>query len=730
MLALMSGCSRSSPVMNGAQPAEITGSPLAITAAAPAPTASPTAIPSPPLNILPITGIGGNVGYAQVINGMLVVAQGPGRLVLYDLTDPAHPAEVATLPIQGRVIQMAGQASDLFLLTESAIDRLDLSIPAQPVIIASLLLPARPDSLLLTGSRAWIALTDMPANQTRLLALDISRRDQFRPLADLTVPQAQAGRARLFDGLLSITRSQPGEAENIRLYRWDQTGVITPLPELAIPAFDAWIVEGKLYVTDGTFRVENGKAVVRRAFMTVYDISRPTSPKRLSRFDIRDFPPVLHRAGNLLYLGGQEGDSPGSSYWLQTFSLQDVRKPIPQISQSYPGELGSLDVASGYAYLAAGSAGLQVMSNSFVRLVDLAGMRGRAEAVQLIGELALVSSELPGEASMQATHELDLVDVANPEQPEFIRSFATSGAVSAWEDRLLLSLPQDGVLIEDISQPHNPVFLGTIPAESAVAGIQVSGGIAYLATDSGLEVWQISDPAAPQILGKVTTDLPLAGIKLTAEGLIAWGGQSGLFVFDTGNPRSPALRSFMPFPKLAPGTAWQVELAGHLALLYTQGTSGNADQPALALADLDDPAKPQIISQLDGFQVIQIKVEESLAYILGQQAKVSRFGVIGPNQAQKSLITSMGGLPLDCLPEAPLGLGIAGSKAVILSASRAATVVDVSETASPRCESLADAGLDQPAALYDMTANKDWAFVAAGLNGLQIWRLSAATPAQ
>jgi hypothetical protein len=728
LLANSAGCSSFSPTPSKTDQADLARSTLASAPAPPPPTASPTAAPPPPLGISPLGGIGGDVEFAQVINGMLVVAQGPGRLILYDLLDPAHPSELATLAIPGRVTQMAGQGNCLFLLTESAIERIDISRPTHPEVVASLPLPARPDDLLLTENRAWIALSDVSEDQTRLVALDVTHPDQMIPLADLTVPQAPAGQARLVEGLLSITHSQPGRADNIRLYRWDQTGTITALPEIAIPAFRAWIIDGWLYIVDGNFQEENGQSILRRAFMTVYDITRPASPRRLARFDIRAFPIVAHRAGNLLYIGGQQGDSVFAGYWLQTFSLQDIRKPVPQISQSYPGEVHSLDVASGYSYIAAGSAGLQVMSNSFVRLVDLAGMRGRADTVQLIGRLALVFSTLPGEGSSQFSREADMVDVSNPESPKFVRSFPTSGAAESSADRLYIALPQGGVLVEDISQPSKPAFLGLIPVQAVASGIDVSGGIVYLATSEGLEAWQVADPAAPEMIGQYATDLPLAGVRMTASGLLAWGEQSGLYLFDVENAGNPVSRSYLPFPTSVAGSAWQVVLAGSRALLYTraqQGTDGSGPS-VFALADLSVPANPKLIGQLDGFQAIAIKVEGSLAFVLGQQAGTTKLLVIDPETSRASLSGSMATPSLECLPDLALGLGITGQKAIVLSGAGTATVLDTSNPASPRCESTVEtAGPGQGGELRDMAANSEWALVAAGLDGLEIWRLAA-----
>lgn len=66
----------------------------------------------------------------------------------------------------------------------------------------------------------------------------------------------------------------------------------------------------------------------------------------------------------------------------------------------------------------------------------------------------------------------------------------------------------EGIFIVDISDPENPVQVGSLSIGQSVSKVQVVGNYAYLASvGKGLVVVDLSDPSDPKEVGSVNTML-------------------------------------------------------------------------------------------------------------------------------------------------------------------------------------------------------------------------------
>ncbi|HDM70483.1 MAG TPA: hypothetical protein ENG58_03635, partial [Thermotogales bacterium] len=65
----------------------------------------------------------------------------------------------------------------------------------------------------------------------------------------------------------------------------------------------------------------------------------------------------------------------------------------------------------------------------------------------------------------------------------------------------------EGLLILDVSDPHNPKLVGYFNTDGWAESVHVSGDYAYIADErNGLVIVDISDPHNPQLVGHYDTD--------------------------------------------------------------------------------------------------------------------------------------------------------------------------------------------------------------------------------
>ena len=205
---------------------------------------------------------------------------------------------------------------------------------------------------------------------------------------------------------------------------------------------------------------------------------------------------------------------------------------------SIPGFANNVDVKGDYAYLAAGSTGLQVVAvpnRANPLIVASRDTPGNANDVVVAGSYAYVAD---GPAGLQ------IINVSNPLAPVIVGSYDTPG--DAWD-------------------------------------VVVRGTRACVADGpNGLQILDVTNPAAPQRLGFLATPGTAKGVDLDASRQIAViaAGTSGLHVVNVANPASPSLLA-----TLAGGDVRDVVLSGNYAFLADFSRSFTS-------VDLTNPAAP------------------------------------------------------------------------------------------------------------------------------------------
>jgi protocatechuate 3,4-dioxygenase beta subunit len=204
---------------------------------------------------------------------------------------------------------------------------------------------------------------------------------------------------------------------------------------------------------------------------------------------------------------------------------------------SIPGFANNVDVAGPYAYVAAGSTGLQIVdvSNRAQPFVAASlDTTGNANDVVVSGAYAYVADGTAG---------LRVIDVSNPLAPALRATFDTPGV--AWDvvargGRAYVADGAAGLRIVDVSDPSNPLGLGFFDTAGTAKGVDVQGTLAVVADGSALRVIDVTDPAAPVLRGSLGM-VDARDVALDDNVAYVADYTGSLKVVSVANPAAPAL---------------------------------------------------------------------------------------------------------------------------------------------------------------------------------------------
>ena len=205
---------------------------------------------------------------------------------------------------------------------------------------------------------------------------------------------------------------------------------------------------------------------------------------------------------------------------------------------SIPGFANSVDVSGDFAYVAAGSAGLQIVDVSnrmSPHIFASLALPGNANDVKLDGTRAYVAAGTAG---------LHIVDISNPSAPRLLGSVDTPGEaydVRASGNLAYVADGPSGLQIVDVSSPDHPRIVGAVVTPGVAHGVDVKGSIAVIAAGfNGLQVVNVANPAAPVRLGGVSLSDEAKDVVLNGTVAYVADYTGSLQVVSVANPAAPS----------------------------------------------------------------------------------------------------------------------------------------------------------------------------------------------
>jgi len=517
-----------------------------------------------------------------------------------DTADPNHPAIIASLEIPIRLNGVAASGSLVcgvggrYSPALAQMILFDVGVPEQPAILGYLDLPDDGFGVALDGSLAYIA-----CGRAGLLIVDVS--DPASPAIMGNLPTTDVARGiRVSAGVAYLATNEAG------LLIVDVSDPTAPVIQGAMPttgySMEVALAGEYCLVADGT------------AGMAIVDVSESTAPVAAGRWigpdDVRDV--VADQDTAFLV------DSGGK---FRAIDISDPTEPVQVFSVQF-GTFGTsqeLEVAGGYAFLAARSDGL--------RVIDLGNRSRPSRLGSLVTGPVRAACFANGFAFVTQDTNLMAIDISDPSSPVAVGNVPISGttALSCTIEGNLVFVTRSyfrspwgpdevgGLDIFDVSDPAAMQLIGTVDINLSVVGVDVDGGYAYLACTGysimsppgRLSVVDINDPANPVLCGslmiEVTSDVAVGnGMAVVTD------GASAVYLVDVSDPLAPQLLDI----QVTSGTsAESVDISGSLAFVGGMG---------LAVFQLDGFQGGSLVGAVTSYGgAYRTTVAEGVAYTVG-----------------------------------------------------------------------------------------------------------------
>jgi len=357
-----------------------------------------------------------------------------------------------------------------------------------------------------------------------------------------------------------------------------------------------------------------------------------------------------------------------NGFTAKTTGIIKTFSPTPLSFVSIPGFANNVKVNGDFAYVAAGSAGLQVVDvsdRSNPRIVASLATPGNAADLRVVGNRVYLAAGTAG---------LLIIDISNPPSPALLGSLATGDArdVAVSGNLAFIAAGSSGLQIANIGNPAEPVLIGSATASGACSpgtskGVALSGNFAVVAAGSGgLQVVNISDPANPQVLGCVAMPSNDAQ-KVQVKGSTAFVAPytDSLQIVDFSVPSSPVIVGTTSFA--LGGRLQDVAVITALGRTLTFGADVFFVN-GVPITDVTVPSNPVSRAIIDFRQFRDdnghgIAVDSAYVYMTGEEGSISEVGITGNTRlyiGQYLALEDTAGIP----PTASIVSPIAGSTVI------------------------------------------------------------------
>ncbi len=205
---------------------------------------------------------------------------------------------------------------------------------------------------------------------------------------------------------------------------------------------------------------------------------------------------------------------------------------------------------------------------------------------------------------------LRIIDISTPTEPEELSYVITDGQafdVVVRDNIAYTAVDTAGVQIFDVSNPHEISELGAYSdiytAGMEAKSIEVTGNLAYVGDQQGLQILDVSDPDKPVALGRC--DTPARVRDLVVRDTIAYLAAHTLVTASIADPENPYVIDALVGLCADP---YEVELYGQYAFIV-QGSI--CMSRSIMAVDISDPANLQVAGCYDtpGDEVVGFDME-------------------------------------------------------------------------------------------------------------------------
>lgn len=537
--------------------------------------------PSEPRLLERLTRFDAPGGYAdiEIVGDRAYVASIPDGLRVYDVSKPAHPVHLSSVPLPGAPYGFARVDNLLYVACgyTGGLQIVDLSDPDAPSVLGGCLTGGSCFAVEVVGAHAYCT-----EGIEGLSIIDVS--DPARPTLVTIVPGIPyPPYAIAAGGGFLYTLGGSGEKSD-----WDPSG-LTVL-DLADP--EAPQVRGVYTSSEGANRLalRGDLAYLANAdgSVTTVDVGDPDAPAGVFETETGGYSLDITLHGNRAYV-------PSSSGTLAILSLEPPEAPVLLGRWWESGAVTDVRLRGGIAFTLDSRYGLHVVDLQTpagpVILADLP-LPGVPRAIAISGTFAYVAADSAG---------VYAIDIANPKHPQIVGHLAQYAVAIATDGRYLYVVARNqGMRVIDALEPGSLELVAICPVPGWPSAVSVAGEFACVTNGTDLYVIDLADPRAPEIRGRY--DPAEHAHQVTFDGAWAYvcAGNNGVLVIDVSDPDAPVYVTDLRFD----GNTWGSSLQDQRLYVATN---------ALEVVDVTDPRHPQVVGQNPMGLGLRVAVEGDLA---------------------------------------------------------------------------------------------------------------------
>ncbi|MGD8752558.1 MAG: hypothetical protein PVG14_14105 [Anaerolineales bacterium] len=429
---------------------------------------------------------------------------------------------------------------------------------------------------------------------------------------------------------------------------------------------DVVIVRGLAYLADG----EEG--------LRILDVTNPTVPREIAVHDFGGDAVALAVRGDFAFVADRGNGG------LQILPISDpTRLSEAPIFFDTPGQPNDLELLGDFIFVADGDTGVRIINiGNPSRPYEMGSIDTPGDAVGLdvVGEYLYIADSGEG---------MRIVNISNPISPVEVGGYNSPGDART-------------VAVVELFDESVPEQTGT--DEAAIEVTDASQRIAYIADgSSGLHLLDVSDPGNPVLLGSYNDAEFVQDVSVVGERVFLATRQQGLLLVDTSNPADIKLLAVHD----TPGLARRLFLGGNL-IFVADGNRG------LRIVELVDPVALNEIGFFDApSRVASVTIVGDYAYLVD--------GTKGFWIADLSDPISHSYVGYHETPGEPTNLIVVENFAYISSGSAGLYVVDVSNPRAP----LEAGSFDTQGTALDVAVMGRYAYLADDGGGLRILDLAS-----
>jgi hypothetical protein len=426
------------------------------------------------------------------------------------------------------------------------------------------------------------------------------------------------------------------------------------------------------------------------ATLEIWDRAAPEQPTRLSALRLPGLIEQIAVRGARAFLAcGSAG--------VQVVDFTNPANPVHLHTLKNPGHSHGLALEGDRLFVAAGMGGLRVFGTSATSAPALMGVlrtEGPARAVATAGAAACV---LDGHAGLLV---LNVADPRNPKVVGSIRSLGPVEGLTVLGSRAYVLAGDGQLVVIDLSRPDSPSVLGNLSLPGPGQALAANGPNLYVACgSSGLLSVDASVPSALVPVATNSSLMEASGLALAGTTLYVANGLAGFQTFDVATPATPVHRGDFAVAIRAVDAA----IAGQFAYVAC-GESG------LRVYSLANPARPVLVSRsADARNARSVAVSGRLAVVGDGQSGLRLFDVSVPERLV------LAGQWLDPAIGLIRSVGFLESR-VVATDGRRLVLVDFTDPVSPRVV----AQTSPPAFTFSLRTAQDKVYAACGHAGVLI----------